>query len=151
MWRGKLSYSFDETKLWLNRAYKIDELAQLDKKKIQEWEELATTIGGFSTDEKVQKSTNTETAFISKLFKKDEAIKKYNDRIIARYQAKEEIDEVINSLKNHDMIQVLDYRFLQFQSFQKIADIMYMSKSVVYRLYEKGVIEVAKILEQKER
>ena len=101
--------TFDEVKQWLNRAYKLDELIQLDKKKIEEWNELATTIGGFSTDEKVQTSSNAETQFVNKLFKKDEAIKKYNQRIIERYNIKEEIDEVINSLDDNEIIQVLDY------------------------------------------
>lgn len=136
----------EEVKEWLNRAYKIDELIKLDKKKIEEWNELATTIGGFSTDEKVQTSLNTDSQFVNKLLKKDEAIKKYNERIIERYNIKEEIDEVINSIEDNEIVRVLDYRYLQFLSFKKIADIMYMSQSTIYRLHEKGLYQVSKKL-----
>ncbi len=136
----------EEVKKWLNRAYKLDELIQLDKKKIEEWNELATTIGGFSNDEKVQKSVNLETPFVGKLIKKDEAIRKYNERIIERYNIKEEIDEIINSLDDNEIIQVLDYRYLQFVEFRKIAKIMNYSQSSIYRLHEKGLIQVAEKL-----
>lgn len=138
--------TFEETKRWLNRAYKIDELIQLDEKKIEEWNELATTIGGFSNSEKVQSSINTETTFVNKLFKKDEAIKKYNQRIVERYNIKEEIDEMINSINDNEVVRVLDYRYLQFLEFRKIAKIMNYSKSSIYRLHEKGLIQVAKKL-----
>ncbi|MFL8969321.1 hypothetical protein ACKA04_04530 [Helcococcus kunzii] len=138
--------TFDEVKQWLNRAYKLDELIQLDKKKIEEWNELATTIGGFSTDEKVQTSSNAETQFVNKLFKKDEAIKKYNQRIIERYNIKEEIDEVINSLDDNEIIQVLDYRYLQFLKFREIASVTYMSIGNVQRLHDKGLKMLCKII-----
>lgn len=136
----------EKVKKWLNRAYKLDELIQLDKKKIEEWNELATTIGGFNNGEKVQTSINTETTFVNKLFKKDEAIEKYNHRIIERYNIKEEIDEIINSLDDNEIIQVLDYRYLQFVEFRKIAKIMNYSQSSIYRLHEKGLIQVAEKL-----
>lgn len=138
--------TIEEVKKWLNRAYKIDELIKLDKKKIEEWEELSTAIGGFSFDDKVQTSTNISTPFVEKILKKDDAIKKYNERIIERYNIKEEIDEVINSLGDNEIIQILDYRYLQFLKFKKIADIMYMSQSTIYRLHEKGLYQVSKKL-----
>ncbi|EHR33453.1 hypothetical protein HMPREF9709_01201 [Helcococcus kunzii ATCC 51366] len=141
--------TFDEVKQWLNRAYKIDELIQLDKKKIQEWNELATSIGSFSNSEKVQSSINTETTFVNKLFKKDEAIEKYNQRIIERYNIKEEIDEVINSIDDNEIVIVLSYRYLEFLSFRKIATLIYSNKSTVQRLHEKGIREVEKILGQR--
>ncbi|WP_282926902.1 hypothetical protein [Helcococcus kunzii] len=141
--------TIDEVKKWLNRAYKIDELIKLDKKKIEEWNELATTIGGFNNGEKVQTSINTETTFVNKLFKKDEAIEKYNHRIIERYNIKEEIDEVINSIDDNEIVIVLSYRYLEFLSFRKIATLIYSNKSTVQRLHEKGIREVEKILGQR--
>lgn len=131
--------TIDEVKHWLNRAYKIDELIQLDKKKIQEWNELATSIGSFSNSEKVQSSIDNETKFVDKLLKKDEAIEKYNERIVERFNIKEEIDEAINSINDNDIIRVLDYRYLQFLKFREIASITYMSIGNVQRLHDKGL------------
>lgn len=143
--------TIEEVKAWLNRAYKIDELIKLDKKKIEEWEELSTAIGGFSFDDKVQTSTNTSTPFVEKILKKDDAIKKYNERIVERYNIKEEIDEVINSIGENEIIQVLDYRYLQFLKFREIASLMYVGLGSVHRLHNRGICEVKKILEQMEQ
>lgn len=136
----------EEVKVWLNRAYKIDELIKLDKKKIEEWEELSTAIGGFSFEDKVQTSTNTSTPFVEKILKKDDAIKKYNERIVERYNIKEEIDEVINSIGENEIIQVLDYRYLQFLKFREIASITFMSIGKVHKLHNKGVKILCNIL-----
>lgn len=138
--------TIEEVKKWLNRAYKLDELIQLDKKKIEEWEELSTAIGGFSTDEKVQTSTNTETQFVNKLLKKDEVIRKYNHKIVERYNLKEEIYEVIHSIDDNEIVLVLDYRYLQFLKFREIAKLMHYGKSTIYRLHEKGLYQVSKKL-----
>lgn len=143
--------TFEEVKKWLNRAYKIDELIKLDKKKIEEWEELATTLGGQDFDERVQSSRKLEAAFVKNLEKKDAAIKKYNHRIVERYNLKEEIDEVINSLQDNEIITILDYRYLQFLKFREIASITYLGLATVHRLHNKGLLEVKNILEQMEQ
>lgn len=138
--------TIEEVKDWLNRAYKIDELIKLDKKKIEEWEELSTAIGGFSFDDKVQTSTNTSTPFVEKILKKDEVIRKYNHKIVERYNLKEEIYEVIHSIDDNEIVLVLDYRYLQFLKFREIATLMHYGKSTIYRLHEKGLCEVSKKL-----
>lgn len=138
--------TIEEVKEWLNRAYKLDELIKLDKKKIEEWEELSTAIGGFSFDDKVQTSTNTSTPFVEKILKKDDAIKKYNERIVERYNIKEEIDEVINLIGENEIIQVLDYRYLQFLKFREIASITFMSIGKVHKLHNKGIKILCNIL-----
>lgn len=141
--------TFEEVKKWLNRAYKIDELIKLDKKKLEELEELSTAIGGFTTDERVQTSTNTSTPFVEKILKKDDAIKKYNERIIERYNIKEEIDEVINSISDNEVIQVLDYRYLQFVQWRDIARLMCISTGKALSLHRKGLEMVSKKINTK--
>lgn len=141
----------DEVKNWLNRAYKIDELIKLDKKKLEELEELSTTIPSIQTSEKVQASKNLEPPYIGDLIKKDEVRRKLNLRIVERYNIKNEIDEVINSIRDNEVIQVLDYRYLQFLKFRDIASLMYMGLGSVHRLHNKGLLEVKKILEQMEQ
>ena len=129
-----------EVKKWLNRAYRIDELIKMDKAKIEEWEELSKSLGGLSTSERVQSSTNTNSPFEDKIFSKDEAIKKYEERILERMKVKEEIDQAINSLEDNEIIQVLDYRYLQFYKFREIAKVMYLSLTQTHRLHDKGII-----------
>lgn len=141
----------DEVKIWINRAHKIDELIRLDKKKLEELEELSTTIPSIQTSEKVQTSKNLEPPYIGDLIKKDEVRRKLNHRIVERYNIKNEIDKVINAIRDNEIIQVLDYRYLQFLKFRDIASLMYMGLGSVHRLHNKGLLEVKKILEQMEQ
>lgn len=138
--------TFEEVKKWLNRAYKLDDLIKLDKKKIEEWEELESTLGGSSFDEKVQSSRKLEAPFVKKIEKKDEVIRKYNHKIVERYNLKEEIYEIIHSIDDNEIVLVLDYRYLQFLKFREIATLMHYGKSTIYRLHEKGLCEVSKKL-----
>lgn len=141
--------TIEEVKAWLNRAYKLDELIKLDKKKIEEWEELATTLGGQGFDEKVQSSRKLEAAFVKNLEKKDAAIKKYNHRIVERYNLKEEIYDVIHAIDDNEIVLVLDYRYLQFLKFRDIASVMYCSTGKVLSLHKKGLEIVCEYLNTK--
>lgn len=131
--------TIDEVKAWLNRAYKIDELIKLDKKKLEELEELSRTIPSIQTSEKVQTSKNLEPPYLGELIKKDEVIRKLNLRIVERYNIKNEIDEVINSIQDNEVVQVLDYRYLQFVKFRDIASLMYISVGKAIALHKKGI------------
>ena len=138
-----------EVKIWLNRAYDIDRLIQLDIEKIEELEESSKTLGGLSISERVQTSTNTKSPFEEKVFNKDEAIKKYEERILERMRLKEEIDEAIHSLHENEIIAVLDYRYLKFLKFREIAKKMYMSVGNVQRLHDKGIHFLSLMLKNK--
>lgn len=138
--------TIEEVKRWLNRAYKLDELIQLDKKKIEELEELSTTISGFCSGEKVQNSINNDAKFINVLLKKDEALKKYNHRVIERINLKVEIDEAINKIDDNQIIQILTFRYLQFLKFREISSVTYMSIGNVQRLHDKGLKILAGII-----
>lgn len=143
--------TIDEVKKWLNRAYKIDELIQLDKKKIEELEELSVTVGSIEMKDKVQTSQNIEAPFINKIAKLDEVRRKLNLRIVERYNIKNEVDQVINSIEDNEIVRVLDYRYLQLLKFRNISSLMYMGLASVHRLHDKGLCEVQKILEQMEQ
>lgn len=141
--------TIDEVKIWLNRAYKIDELIKLDKKKLEELEERSTTIPSIQTSEKVQTSKNLEPPYMGELIKKDEVRRKLNLRIIERYNIKNEIDEVINSIGDNEIIQVLDYRYLQFVQWRDIASLMYISVGKALSLHRKGLELIRQYLNTK--
>lgn len=139
----------DEVKNWLNRAHKIDELIRLDKKKLEELEELSTTIPSIQTSEKVQTSKNLEPPYMGELIKKDEVRRKLNLRIVERYNTKNEIDEVINSIIDNEVIQVLDYRYLQFLQWRAIAKLMRISTGKALSLHRKGLEMLSKKINTK--
>ncbi|MFM1573038.1 hypothetical protein EQF93_02615 [Helcococcus ovis] len=135
----------DEVKKWLNRAYKIDELIQIDKRKL---EELATVAPCIPISEKVQTSKKLSANFENKVFKIDEQRRKLNNRIVERYNIKMEIDEAINSVSDNEIVQVLDYRYLQFLKFRDIASVCYMSVGKVQHLHDKGITLLTCIVEK---
>lgn len=138
----------DEVKKWLNRAYKIDELIQIDKRKLEELEELATVVPCIPISEKVQSSKNLSANFENKVFKVDEQRRKLNNRIIERHNIKMEIDEAINSINDNEIVEVLDYRYLQFLKFRDIASVCYMSVGKVQHLHDKGITLLTCIVEK---
>lgn len=134
----------EQIKKWLNRAYKLDELIQLDKKKLDELEELSTTIGSIEITDKVQTSTSSDPKYLEDILKMDEIRRKLNLRIVERYNIKNEIDEAINSIEDNNIVQILDYRYLQFLKFREIANICYMSIGSIQRLHDKGISIISK-------
>lgn len=138
----------DEVKKWLNRAYKIDELIQIDKRKLEELEELATTITAIPISEKVQSSSKLDPCYMNDVLKIDETRRKLNNRIVERHNIKMEIDEAINSISDNEIVQVLDYRYLQFLKFRDIASVCYMSVGKVQHLHDKGITLLTCIVEK---
>ena len=53
--------TIEETKQYLNRAHRLEQLIRLDKEKIEELEDLSTSLGGFNSSERVQNSPKMES------------------------------------------------------------------------------------------
>lgn len=141
--------TIEETKQYLNRAYRLEQLIKIDQKKIQELEEVATAIGGFSTDDRVQTSLKNEASFEKKVFNKDERVQILKSRIAERELILQEVDEVINNLDDNLAIEILSYRYLQFKSFREIAELTYYGVATCFRIHDKAVEKIASLIKNK--
>lgn len=135
--------TYEETKKWLNRGYRLDYLIRLDKLKIKELEELSTTLGGFNSTEKVQTSPKLATKYEKYIFDKDKRINSLKSRINERERILEEIDKIINSLEDNLEIEILSYRYLYFMSFRQMEEVAYISKSKCQQIHDKAIIKIS--------
>ena len=138
--------TIEETKQYLNRAYRLEQLINIDKLKVKELNDLATTIGGFSSDERVQTSTNTEATFEKKIFNKDTRVQLLKERIADRELILQEVDQLINKLDDNLEIEILSYRYLQFKSFREMASLTFFGLATCFRLHDKAIEKLSVFL-----
>ena len=138
--------TIEETKQYLNRAYRLEQLIKIDQKKIQELEEVATAIGGFSTDDRVQTSLKNEASFEGKIFNKDERVQELKLRIAERELILQEVDRLIHKVDDNLEIEILSYRYLNFMSFREIAEEIYIGLATCFRIHDKAIEKIAPLL-----
>ena len=133
----------DEIKGWLNRGYRLEQLIRLDKEKIEELEDLSTSLGGFNSSERVQNSPKMESKYEKYIFDKDKRINALKSRISERERVLEEIDEVINALDDNLEIEILSYRYLRFMSFRKMEERAYISKTKCQQIHDRAISKIS--------
>ena len=138
--------TIEETKQYLNRAYRLEQLINIDKLKVKELNDLATTIGGFSSDERVQTSTNNEATFEKKIFNKDIRVQLLKERIADRELILQEVDQLINKLDDNLQIEILSYRYLQFKSFREMASLTFYGLATCFRIHDKAIEKLSVFL-----
>ena len=143
--------TIDETKQYLNRAYRLDRLIQLDADEIRRLETLAGCYGGFSTDERVQTSSSNTAKFTGFIDKAVDKSKELEGSMIEKEELLTEIRNTINELDDNLEIEILSYRYMQYKSFYDISLMINYSKSTIYKIHDQAIVKLSKILWQKER
>ena len=143
--------TIEETKQYLNRAYRLDRLIQLDVDEIRRLETLAGCYGGFSTDERVQTSSSNTAKFTGFIDKAVDKSKELEGSMIEKEELLTEIRNTINELDDNLEIEILSYRYMQYKSFYDISLMINYSKSTIYKIHDQAIVKLSKILWQKER
>lgn len=125
------------TKEWLLRAWKIDnEITALEREKETE-EARATSVTAGYSDVKVQtsKKNSTEDATVAYI----DYEKKIKKRIDELYAVKCEIFDAISKVDNPTYRTLLTLRYLQFMTWERIAEKMNIDGRHVYKLHNKAL------------
>ena len=138
--------TIDETKQYLNRAYRLDRLIQLDADEIRRLETLAGCYGGFSTDERVQASSSNTAKFTGFIDKAVDKSKELEGSMIEKEDLLTEIRNTINQLDDNLEIEILSYRYMQYKSFYDISLMVNYSKSTIYKIHDQAIEKLSKIL-----
>lgn len=125
------------TKEWLSRAWRIDNEIKALEQEAEKEKARATTITARYNDIKVQTSNgnNTEDAIVKYI----DYIKKIENKIDERYDVKREIFEAISKVDNPTYRTLLTLRYLQFMTWEKIAEEMHIDGRHVYKLHNKAL------------
>ena len=138
--------TIEETKQYLNRAYRLDRLIQLDVDEIRRLETLAGCYGGFSTDERVQTSSSNTAKFTGFIDKAVDKSKELEGSMIEKEELLTEIRNTINQLDDNLEIEILSYRYMQYKSFYDISLMINYSKSTIYKIHDQAIVKLSKIL-----
>ena len=135
------------TKEWLSRGYKIDgEINVLLEEKQAVYSQILS-VSSMRYGDKVKSSPkNTAEEMLVNYLTYEEKINKRIDQLIL---VKDEILKVIMKVKDPILRQLLELRYLRFQTWEKIAEnLEYSDKWVRTNLHSKAIWEVREILEK---
>ena len=125
------------TKEWLNRAWKIDnEITALERELLSARERMLSVTAHYS-DIKVQtsKGNKTEDATLKYIEYKN----KLECRIDALYAVKCEIADAVSKVDNPTYRTLLTLRYLQFMTWERIAEKMHIDGRHIYKLHNKAL------------
>lgn len=134
------------TKEWLLRAWKIDnEITALEREK-ETAEARATSVTAGYSDVKVQtsKKNSTEDATVAYI----DYEKKIKKRIDELYAVKCEIFDAISNVYNPTYRTLLTLRYLQFMTWERIAEEMMYETRHIYKLSKCALFVVSKIIKR---
>ncbi|MGY3775799.1 hypothetical protein [Helcococcus sueciensis] len=142
----------EEVKVWLNRAYRIDEEIEREKKEYIRLDDVKNSVGGSNLDKpNVQTSAPKSANFEDRVIRLDEIQQSIKDRIVEKEEVKEEIAKSIDMLDDHFQRKVIILRHFNYYKWNKIEKYMHYSEKQCRRIYQKAIENLVKIIDEKEK
>lgn len=127
-------------KEYLSQVYHLELKIKQLKVRSEEFERLSNTVPGSNYDGiRVDGTHNQEAPYVKWIVKKSEVDIKIATLQKELERLKVEILEVIENLENEDHKNVLIMRYLDTQTWEKIAEKLYCSTSTVKRWHNKAL------------
>lgn len=129
-------------KFLMNSAYRSDDFIRTNKEELEQLNEIKCLLKGMDySKEKVQESYKGGNASYTEVVNQIHDLEQEIIRETGEYlKHKKEIREIIeNQVKNKNEKLVLKLRYVLFMKFEKIAEIMDVDISTVYRLRKKAL------------
>ncbi|MDD4212925.1 MAG: DUF1492 domain-containing protein [Bacilli bacterium] len=130
-------------KEYLSQVYHLDLKIKQLQLRSKEFERLSNTVPGSNYDGvRVDGTRNQEAPFVKWLIKKDEVDGKITVLQKELERLKVEILQAIEKLENEDYKNVLIMRYLDKQTWEKMAENLYCSTSTVKRWHKSALISI---------
>jgi len=130
-------------KEYLSQVYHLELKIKQLQLRSEEFERLSNTVPSSNYDGiRVDGTHNQEAPYVKWIVKKSEVDNKIADLKKELEKLKVEILQVIEKLENEDHKNVLIMRYLDTQTWEKIAENLYCSISTVKRWHEKSVEKI---------
>lgn len=140
-----------EVKIWLNRAYRIDEEIERERKEIQRLDDVIHTVSAISYDKpNVQSSAPRSAGFEDRVVKLQEIKDRVSDRIVKKEEIKEEITKTINMLDDHYQRKVVILRHFNYLDWYEIEYEMGYSRMQCFRIYNQAIKIIRNIILSKD-
>lgn len=126
-----------QAKEYLNQAYRLNELIRSNELEIKDLEELKDSIGGIDySKDRVQTSPSGDagyTKIVHAIADLESAIKEDTEKML---RLKLEIRTVINDVQDNEQKLALKYRYLNFMSWDDVAEKLNVSKRTAIRIHD---------------
>lgn len=130
-------------KEYLSQVYHLELKIKQLKVRSEEFERLSNTVPGSNYDGiRVDGTHNQEAPYVKWIVKKSEVDIKIATLQKELERLKVEILEVIENLENEDHKNVLIMRYLDIQTWEKIAEKLYCSTSTVKRWHGQALFNI---------
>lgn len=140
-----------EVKIWLNRAYRIDEEIEREKKEYERINAVKYSVGGSNLDKpNVQTSAPKSANFEDRIIRLDEIQKNIKDRIVEKEEIKEEITKTINMLDDHFQRKVIILRHVNYLDWYETEYEMGYSRMQCFRIYNQAIKNIRTIILSKD-
>lgn len=124
-------------KEYLNQAYRLNELIRSNELEIKDLEELKDSLSGIDySKDRVQVSPSSDagyTKIIHAIADLENAIKEDMEKML---RLKLEIRTVINEIHDNEERLALKYRYLNFMSWDDVAEKLNVSKRTAIRIHD---------------
>lgn len=130
-------------KQYLKQAYRLNELINSDLEEVAQLRDFSTSISSPSFDsEPVSGSRPQEAKFEKAVLKIIDLESKINAEIDSYVNLKAEIRETINQLDDADEKLLLRYRYINFFTWEDIAEKMNVSIRTIHRIHASALQNV---------
>ena len=141
--------TIEEVKEWLNRAYRIDEEIEREKKEYIRLDDVKNSVGGSNLDKpNVQTSAPKSANFENRVIRLDEIQQSIKERIIRKEEVKEEITKTINMLDDYYQRKVIILRHFNYLDWYKIELEMSYSRKQCFRIYNQAIRNIKDMMDK---
>jgi DNA-directed RNA polymerase specialized sigma subunit len=127
---------------YLNQAYRLDEKINSDVEEAARLHEMATSIGSLAYGEKVQTSPSGDAPFVRPTEKIELMENQIDREVDLLVDLKYQIRSVIAAVENKDEQMVLRYKYLHFDTWEKIGELMKADARTVRRWHGEALKHV---------
>lgn len=129
-------------KEYLNQAYRLEQRIRLQKERLDELRDLASSPASSGFEEHYNPNQPTEAPFVKTLHKVMDLEEKVNDELQKLIKLQAEIQATINKVPNMDERLVLTYRYIKNMSWEQIGSRLYVDERTVRRWHNRGLAHV---------
>lgn len=132
-------------KQYLQQAYRLNELINSDLLELQNLRCLSTSISSDMSQERVQSTKQSDKigGVVAKIVDLDNQINAEIDQFV---DLKKEIRGKITAIENPDDRLVLQERYLNFMTWERIAEAMHFTTQWVHEIHKRALRSLEKIL-----
>ena len=131
-----------EVRGYLNRAYRAREMVGSMQEELLRLQELAKQIKEFSV------SPENSKRQLGQIVEREQ---KQQGRIADYLEAAEEVQQVVEELDNADYRAILHLRYLNFKTWDEIADTLHFSNVWIFHLHKRALSAAGSVIQRREQ